>query len=151
MALCHVAWQYNVKKDFIHKAPFPRTNVSTLKMKRKREWEYLKWVFGADGQDLELEVADLTAPRASLTDPADKAGLVSTTHRASTATRAQQLPLQDNTSSYIQQDLEAMIESESSKIWFGEDDSTNKDDDLYHEYNYLPPQPCHCYCHNIST
>lgn len=42
-----------------------------------------------------LEVAKLTAPGASLADPADEAGLVSTAHRAVTATRAQQLPLQD--------------------------------------------------------
>lgn len=60
---------------------------------------YLQWVFGADGQDLVLEVAELTAPGASFTDPADKAGLVSTAHRAITATRAQQLPLQDTESS----------------------------------------------------
>ena len=64
-----------------------------------RERLYLQWVLGADGQNLVLEVADLTAPGASLTDPADKAGLVSTAHRASTATRAQQLPLQDTKSS----------------------------------------------------
>lgn len=56
---------------------------------------YLQWVFGADGQDLVLEVAQLTAPGASFTDPADKAGLVGAAHRAITATGAQQLPLQD--------------------------------------------------------
>lgn len=56
---------------------------------------YLQWVFGADCQDLVLEVAQLTAPGASLTDPADKAGLVCAAHRTVTATRAQQLPLQD--------------------------------------------------------
>lgn len=60
---------------------------------------YLQWVFGADGQDLVLKVAELTAPGASFTDPADKAGLVSTAHRAITATRAQQLPLQDTNGS----------------------------------------------------
>ncbi len=49
---------------------------------------YLQWVLGADGQDLVLEVAELTAPGASLTDPADKAGLVGTAHGAITATRA---------------------------------------------------------------
>lgn len=56
---------------------------------------YLQWVFGANGQNLVLEVAELAAPGASLTDPADEAGLVSTAHGAVTATRAQQLPLQD--------------------------------------------------------
>lgn len=56
---------------------------------------YLQWVFGADGQDLVLEVAELTAPGPSFTDPADKAGLVGAAHRAITATGAQQLPLQD--------------------------------------------------------
>lgn len=60
---------------------------------------YLQWVFGADGQDLVLEVAELTAPGASFTDPPDKAGLVSTADRAITATRAQQLPLPDTESS----------------------------------------------------
>lgn len=60
---------------------------------------YLQWVFGADSQDLVLEVAELTAPGASFTDPPDKAGLVSTADRAITATRAQQLPLQDTESS----------------------------------------------------
>lgn len=56
---------------------------------------YLQRVLGANGQNLVLEVAQLTAPGASLTDPADKAGLVCAAHRAGTATRAQQLPLQD--------------------------------------------------------
>lgn len=56
---------------------------------------YLQWVFGADGQDLVLEVAELTAPGPSFTDPADKAGLVGAAHRAITATGAQQLSLQD--------------------------------------------------------
>lgn len=56
---------------------------------------YLQWVFGADSQDLVLEVAELTAPGAPFTDPPDKAGLMSTAHRAITATRAQQLPLQE--------------------------------------------------------
>ena len=56
---------------------------------------YLQWVLGADGQDLVLEVAQLTAPGASLADPADEAGLVGAADRAGAATRAQQLPLQD--------------------------------------------------------
>lgn len=60
---------------------------------------YLQWVLSADGQDLVLEVAELTAPRASFTDPADKAGLVCTAHRAVTATWAQHLPLQNTESS----------------------------------------------------
>lgn len=59
------------------------------------QYLYLQWVFGANGQNLVLEVAELTAPGASLTDPADKAGLVGTAHGASTPTRAQQFPLQD--------------------------------------------------------
>lgn len=59
---------------------------------------YLQRVLGANGQNLVLEVAQLTAPGASLTDPADKAGLVCAAHRAGTATRAQQLPLQDTKS-----------------------------------------------------
>lgn len=49
---------------------------------------YLQRVLGADGQDLVLEVAQLTAPGASLTDPADKAGLMCAAHRAVTATWA---------------------------------------------------------------
>ena len=56
---------------------------------------YLQWVLGADGQDLVLEVAQLTAPGASLADPADEAGLVGAAHGAAAATRAQQLPLQE--------------------------------------------------------
>lgn len=50
---------------------------------------YLQWVLGADGQDLVLEVAELAAPRASLTDPADEAGLMGAAHRAVTAAGAQ--------------------------------------------------------------
>lgn len=56
---------------------------------------YLQWVFGADGQNLVLEVAEFAAPGTPLTNPADEAGLMGTTHGAITATRAQQLPLQD--------------------------------------------------------
>ena len=56
---------------------------------------YLQWVLGADGKDLVLEVAELTAPGASLADPTDEAWLVGTAHRSVTATRAQQLPLQE--------------------------------------------------------
>ena len=41
---------------------------------------YLQGVLGADGQDMVLEVAELTAPGAPLTDPADQAGLVGTAH-----------------------------------------------------------------------
>lgn len=41
---------------------------------------YLQRIFGVDGQDLVLEVADLTAPGAPLTDPADEAGLVTPAH-----------------------------------------------------------------------
>lgn len=55
---------------------------------------YLQWILGADGQDLVLEVAELAAPRASLADPANQTGLVSTTDRAIAAARTQQLPLQ---------------------------------------------------------
>jgi hypothetical protein len=42
-----------------------------------------------------LEVAKLTAPGASLADPADEAGLVGAAHRTLTATWAQQLSLQE--------------------------------------------------------
>ena len=56
---------------------------------------YLQRVLGADGQDLVLEVAELTAPGAPLGDPADEAWLVGAAHRAVAATRAQQLPLQE--------------------------------------------------------
>lgn len=41
---------------------------------------HLQWVLGADRQDLVLEVAELTAPGAPLTDPADEAGLVCAAH-----------------------------------------------------------------------
>ena len=54
---------------------------------------YLQWVFGADGQDLVLEVAELTAPWAPLADPADEAGLMGAAHGAVTPAGAQQLPL----------------------------------------------------------
>lgn len=54
---------------------------------------HLQWVLGADRQDLVLEVAEFTAPGASLTDPADEAGLVGAAHGAVTAARAQELPL----------------------------------------------------------
>lgn len=70
----------------------------------KRRCRYLKRVFGADGQDLVLEVAELTAPGAPLTDPTDEAWLVGAAHRAITAAGAQQLPLQDrggNTGRFI--------------------------------------------------
>ena len=80
--------QYSVQ-DFTHEATL---TVSTTV-------SYLQWVLGADCQDLVLEVAELTAPGAPLTDPADKAGLVGAAHRARTATRAQQLPLQGTKSS----------------------------------------------------
>jgi hypothetical protein len=69
--------------------------VTYTHMRTHKQILYLQWVLGADGQDLVLEVAELTTPGASLADPADEAGLVSTAHRAVTATRAQQLPLQD--------------------------------------------------------
>ena len=56
---------------------------------------YLQWILGADRQDLILEVAELTAPGAPLTDPADEAGLVRAAHRAVTAAGAQELPLEE--------------------------------------------------------
>lgn len=56
---------------------------------------YLQRVFSADGQDLVLEIAQLTAPGSPLADPADEAGLMGAAHRAITAAGAQQLTLQD--------------------------------------------------------
>lgn len=56
---------------------------------------HLQWVLGADGQDLILEVAELTAPGAPLANPADEAGLVRAAHGAVTAAGAQELPLEE--------------------------------------------------------
>lgn len=56
---------------------------------------YLQWVLGADGQDLVLEVAELTAPGAPFAYPSDETRLVSAAHRAVAATGTQQLPLQE--------------------------------------------------------
>lgn len=41
---------------------------------------HLQRVLSADGNDLILVVAQLTGPRASLTDPLDEAGLVGATY-----------------------------------------------------------------------
>lgn len=41
---------------------------------------HLQRVLGTDGYDLILVVAQLTGPRASLTDPFDEAGLVGATY-----------------------------------------------------------------------
>lgn len=56
---------------------------------------HLQWVLGADRQDLVLEVAELTAPRAPLADPADEAGLVRAADGAVAAAGAQELPLEE--------------------------------------------------------
>lgn len=79
-------------------------------MSRTSDRLYLQWVFGADGQDLVLAVAEFTAPGASLTYPADEAGLVSAAHGAIAATGAQQLPLQDTNSSCMRHpDIHGLI------------------------------------------
>lgn len=96
-----VEWKYNVPEHGNSQGKVnllsyvPSLCVSLLEPLRV----YLQRVLGADGQDLVLEVAELTTPGAPLTDPADKAGLVGAAHRACTATRAQQLPLQGTKSS----------------------------------------------------
>lgn len=59
---------------------------------------YLQGVFGADGQHLVFEVAELAAPGASLADPADETGLMGAAHRTVTAAWTQQLPLMDTRS-----------------------------------------------------
>lgn len=41
---------------------------------------YLEGIFGADGQHLVFEVAQLAAPGASLTDPADETRLMGAAH-----------------------------------------------------------------------
>ncbi|KAF3860848.1 hypothetical protein F7725_001104 [Dissostichus mawsoni] len=66
---------------------------------------YLQRVLGADGEDLVLEVAELTAPGPSLADPADEAGLVGVADRSVTAARAQQLPLTTQTYHQLQECL----------------------------------------------
>ena len=60
-----------------------------------RSVTYLQWVFGADGKHVILEVAELTAPRSSLADPANQTGLVSVANGSFTAAWAQQLPLHE--------------------------------------------------------
>jgi len=50
---------------------------------------YLQWILGADGQDLILEVAELTTPGASLAYPSDETGLMGAAHRTVTTTGAQ--------------------------------------------------------------
>lgn len=73
----------------IHSVFNNRFVVVVCSSSRCRRFSYLQRVLGTDCQDLVLEVAELTAPGASLTDPADKAGLMGATHRAITATGAQ--------------------------------------------------------------
>lgn len=56
---------------------------------------HLQRVLSTDGYDLILVVAQLTGPRASLTDPLDEAGLVGAPDRPAASARAQELPLWD--------------------------------------------------------
>lgn len=63
---------------------------------------HLQRVLSTDGYDLILVVAQLTGPRASLTDPFDEAGLVGAADRPAASTRAQELPLWDRVCQYTQ-------------------------------------------------
>lgn len=60
-----------------------------------RLFSYLQGIFGADGQHLVFEVAELAAPGAPLADPANETRLMGAAHRAVTAAGTQQLPLMD--------------------------------------------------------